>query len=236
AWPRFTMNTTPITFANETAYLHYRVLFTAVRAPASANSMQIAEVELIGKPEFVWFSDGFEGYEAGSDLHGQAGWKGWQNTATAGAPASNVRAFSGTNSVEVVGSADLVHEFDVAGGVVEFSIMQYIPSGTTGTTFVILMNQYDDPGATLDWSTQTEFHLDTGVINFWHGGTGTIVYDQWVEVKCVINLDANTIEHYYNGALAFTDQWDDSGHVTLQAVDLFGNSASSVWYDDIMVK
>ncbi|MEN6577219.1 MAG: LamG-like jellyroll fold domain-containing protein, partial [Phycisphaerales bacterium] len=26
AWPRFTMNTTPITFANETAYLHYRVL------------------------------------------------------------------------------------------------------------------------------------------------------------------------------------------------------------------
>ena len=34
---------------------------------------------------------------AGSDLHGQGGWKGWQNTATAGAPASSTYAFAGTN-------------------------------------------------------------------------------------------------------------------------------------------
>ncbi len=47
-WPRLTRNSTPITFANETAYRYYQVLFPAVRDPASANSMQIAEVELIG--------------------------------------------------------------------------------------------------------------------------------------------------------------------------------------------
>jgi len=47
-WPRFTINATPIAFANETAYAHYEVLFPAVRNPASANSMQIAEIELLG--------------------------------------------------------------------------------------------------------------------------------------------------------------------------------------------
>ena len=47
-WPRYTMNETPILFANSTAYRHYQLLFTRVRNAASANSMQVAEVELLG--------------------------------------------------------------------------------------------------------------------------------------------------------------------------------------------
>ncbi len=54
AWPRFTMNTTPIRFSNSTSYLHYQIMFTAVRNPGSANSMQIGEVELLGGPEGGW--------------------------------------------------------------------------------------------------------------------------------------------------------------------------------------
>jgi hypothetical protein len=50
AWPRFTTNATPITFANTTAYAHYQLLFTRVRNAAGANSMQIAEAELLGSP------------------------------------------------------------------------------------------------------------------------------------------------------------------------------------------
>lgn len=62
-WPRFTKNAAPITFANSTEYEHYQVMFPRVRAPATANSMQIAEVELIGtvgaiaKPKVIWVSD-----------------------------------------------------------------------------------------------------------------------------------------------------------------------------------
>jgi len=48
AWPRFTINATPIVFENDVAYEHYQVLFTAVRDPVAANSMQIAEIELTG--------------------------------------------------------------------------------------------------------------------------------------------------------------------------------------------
>lgn len=53
-WPRFTMNSTPIRFSNSTSYLHYQVMFTAVRNPSWANSMQIGEVELLGGPEGDW--------------------------------------------------------------------------------------------------------------------------------------------------------------------------------------
>jgi hypothetical protein len=235
AWPRFTMNATAISFENAVAYKHYQVLFTAVRDAGSANSMQIAEVELLGTPVPRLVED-FESYAAGSSLQGQGGWKGWAGDAGAAAPTSDAQAFSGTNSVEIIGSADLVHEFAVAGGKVVFSAMQYIPSGTTGTSYFILMNTYNDPGADLDWSTQTEFHLDTGQVVFWHGGTASIVYDQWVELKYIIDLDNNTVDKFYDGKFVVTDQWDDNAHGTLQAIDLFGNGASSIYYDDITVQ
>ena len=48
AWPRFTKNATPITFDNSTAYAHYQLMFPTIRDAGSANSMQIAEVELLG--------------------------------------------------------------------------------------------------------------------------------------------------------------------------------------------
>ena len=49
-WPRFTMNATPITFENNVAYTSYQLLFPDIRGPVggSVNSMQIAEIELIG--------------------------------------------------------------------------------------------------------------------------------------------------------------------------------------------
>jgi hypothetical protein len=47
AWPRRTKTETPISFKNDVAYEHYQVMFPVVRDPGSANSMQIAEVELL---------------------------------------------------------------------------------------------------------------------------------------------------------------------------------------------
>jgi hypothetical protein len=48
-WPRFTKNSTPIFFANDVAYAHYQLVFPDVRDPAGDNSMQIAEIELLGE-------------------------------------------------------------------------------------------------------------------------------------------------------------------------------------------
>ncbi|MCX5636736.1 MAG: hypothetical protein NTX52_03450, partial [Planctomycetota bacterium] len=46
-WLRRTKNTTPISFANTTKYDHYQLIFTDIRNRTTANSMQIAEVELL---------------------------------------------------------------------------------------------------------------------------------------------------------------------------------------------
>ncbi|MCU0917716.1 MAG: PA14 domain-containing protein [Planctomycetes bacterium] len=46
-WPRRTKGTTAIKFANTVSYKHYKLMFPHVRDAAGANSMQIAEVELL---------------------------------------------------------------------------------------------------------------------------------------------------------------------------------------------
>ena len=186
----------------------------------------------------VVFSENFDSYASGSALHGQGGWKGWDNDAAYGSPTSDKYAYSGKNSVEIVGTADLVHEFKLAGGRYEFSTMQYIPKGTTGETYFILLNQYDDAGTSRDWSIQLKYNLATGVITAEaQGGNATtdIVYDRWVELKFRIDLVTNTCDWYYAGALIKTHDWDDNVHGTLQAIDLYGNGASSVYYDDITI-
>jgi len=45
---RFTKTGTPIIFENDAVYTHYQVMFPTVRDAGNANSMQIAEVELLG--------------------------------------------------------------------------------------------------------------------------------------------------------------------------------------------
>jgi hypothetical protein len=61
-WPRRWKSVTPIGFANKLAFLNYKVSFTALKRFASANSMQIAEVELLGtaaaapSPQITWVS------------------------------------------------------------------------------------------------------------------------------------------------------------------------------------
>jgi hypothetical protein len=49
-WPRFTMNATEIMFENEMVYTTYKIVFPTIRGPVggSVNSMQIAEIELLG--------------------------------------------------------------------------------------------------------------------------------------------------------------------------------------------
>jgi hypothetical protein len=114
---------------------------------------------------------------------------------------------------------------------------QYVPSGVQGVTCSILMNRYTDNGPK-DWSVQTEYDLAAGTITpgFGDNGSGAgIVYDQWVEIRVVIDLTANSFEEYYNGIKTAFGPWDNNAHGTLQAIDLYANDASSVYYDDIKI-
>jgi uncharacterized repeat protein (TIGR01451 family) len=75
--------------------------------------------------------------------------------------------------------------------------------------------------------------LDEGI----SGNSQAYVADDWVQIRVEIDLDNDTQDFYYDGALFYSGTW--TGHVSgggapiIEAVDLFANGASAVYYDDI---
>jgi len=182
------------------------------------------------------FSENFDSYATGAALHGVGGWQGWDNAAAAGASTSAKYVYSGKNSVEIGPASDFVHEFTPKGGVWDFTIMQYIPAGLTGVQYFILMNQYSSGR---DWSVQVQFNLASGVITPDQPTTTNsgkaIVFNKWIKIRLVIDLTANVVDMYYDGVKIASGVWDDNAHGTLEAVDLYGNNASPIYYDDLQL-
>lgn len=181
------------------------------------------------------FLDNFS-YVDGSNLHGQAGWQGWDNVASAGAVVSSAFSYSAPTSVNITGGSDLVHRFiGATSGLWTFSVRQYIPSTSTGTSYFILLNQYND-GGPYDWSVQIQYNMGTGMVvsDFGAGATLPLVRNAWADIRFDINLTANTVSEFYNGALLSTHAWNDAtGLMAISAVDLYANNAGPVYYDDL---
>jgi hypothetical protein len=191
------------------------------------------------------WADNFDSYVTGSQMHGQGGWKGWDNSPAAGALTSDVQARSTLNSVDITGGSDLVHEYaGYTSGQWTYSTWQYIPTGYTGQTYFIILNTYADGGSN-NWSTQVCFDAGTGMLNddtpnsCSGSSTLPIIYDQWVQIRVEIDLDADTQTFYYNNQMLYQDTW--TGHISgggvanIGAVDLYANSASPVYYDDFFL-
>jgi hypothetical protein len=183
--------------------------------------------------------DSFDNYENESNLHGQGGWKGWDNDPDAAAFVSSDYALSPSQSVNVAGSSDLIRTFSgISSGLWSFRIMQYIPSTSTGNSYLILLNLYKD-GGPYDWSVQIQNDMDTGTIISDNGGGAQLpmVKDTWVEYRFEINFAAGTVDEFYNNQLLSTHQWhDDTGVNELAALDLYANSATAVYYDDFSLQ
>ena len=52
----------------------------------------------------------------------------------------------------------------------------------------------------------------------------------------MIDLDANTTVEYYNGIEIDSRALSGTARTTLQAIDLYGAGASSIYYDDIKIR
>jgi hypothetical protein len=179
--------------------------------------------------------DDFESYAPGSNLHVQGGWKGWDNDSSLGATVSTSFARSGNNSASVHGQTDVVRTFSgVSGGDWVLSLWQYIPSTSTGTGYLILLNEYNDYGP-YDWSVQVRNNLDTGKVSsdlsLVGPATLNMVKDAWVEYRFEISLSLNSVAEYYNGDLLSTHPWQIGGLDSIQALDLCGSGP--VYYDDM---
>lgn len=185
------------------------------------------------------FVEDFDSYANGSQMHGQGGWKGWDNNPADGALVSSAQSSSAPHSVDINGGSDLVHEFDgLTSGSHVLTAQQYIPTASdSGTTYYILLNQYND-GTPYNWSVQMAFNLSAGtVVEDLLGGAltpQTIVRDQWVELKVEVDLDANTVTAYYNGLQLRSGAWYGA-QKEIDAIDLYAGGADSVYYDDIVI-
>ncbi len=220
---------------------------TVTQQPMTIGNLGEADLEwsifedASGHPAGVDWSDDFDSYATGSQLHGQGGWKGWFNDPTAGALTSGAQARSAPNSAAIAGASDLVHEYSgYTSGLWTFTAWQFVPAEFTGQSYFILLNTYNDGGVGLNWSAQVMFDgaanqvVNDGGVS---GGSLPLVRGQWVELRVEINLDSNNGAFYYNNQLLYSGTWtgqvSGGGALNIGAVDLFANGASTVYYDDM---
>ena len=94
----------------------------------------------------ILWSDNFDSYALGTDLHGVGGWKGWDNDPTWTAYVSDTQAQSTPHSVEIAGDSDLVHEYGYTTGNYTFKTYVYIPTDFVGQSYFIMLSDYTDGG------------------------------------------------------------------------------------------
>ena len=145
--------------------------------------------------QVLYFED-FESFDPGVSLDGKAGWEGWYGDAGAATSVSEKFAFSGTKSIEVKSNTDIVQVFDITEGKWVLTAMQYLPSGTNGVTRFHMQNRYRNGaiGRSIQWS----FSLGNGVVgdDYDAAASARILYDEWVELKLIIDLDNDHVEHW----------------------------------------
>lgn len=187
------------------------------------------------------FMSQFDSLPAGADANGANGWQGWNNVAADAGVISSDFAYEGPNSLLITGYTDAVQTFTGAtSGQWSLSTKQYIPSGQKGLQYIMILNTYADNAMNNAgmWSTQLKFNLNSGKItdDFRSGGPPiNIAFDQWADLRVDIDLDANTVSHFYNNTLVSTGSWTRSGAsaLAIAAVDLYSADNNRAYYDNL---
>ncbi len=210
--------------------------------------------ELRGQIRVLPWEENFERYATNSSMHGQGGWKGWDNDPVGTAYVTDTPSLSPPHSVDIAGNSDLVHEFSGCdSGKWAFTAWSYVPgdfvSGGSDPflgSFFIMLNTYADGGLheNSDWSVQMNFDSNDGMLKVYHGnGLNTVdvpyIPDEWVELQVVIDLDDDLTRICYNDECVAEYSWiggvlgDGGGALNIAAVDLFANQSTSVFWDDL---
>ncbi len=207
----------------------------------------------------VPWSDDFDSYANDSSLHGQGGWKGWDNDPAWTGYVRDDQPKSAPHSLESMGDTDLIHEYPgVEEGTVVYSAWAYVPDdlvpGGSDGNYFIMQNLYND-GGPYAWVVQVWFDPTTGLFtgtfgssaesgtpylpNSWnHIEVTFYMYDDWVQVRLNGTLldDPALADHdtlgggYTNSGGVFGG---DGSAVDVASVDLFAFGASEIYYDDL---
>ncbi len=190
----------------------------------------------------VMWSEDFDSYAPGSGIKGQGGWDAWDGDGAYDSPVTDAISRSADNSLDILPTSDSIYEFDENLGVIDcgaytLTVWSYCDSDTyTGQSHIILLNTYAHGGPN-NWSTQVKWDGAIGMLDadFDHEQM-PIIYDEWVEVRIEIDLDNNEQSFYYGGDLLYTDTWTErvsgGGQLALECLDMWGNNATSLFWDD----
>jgi PKD repeat protein len=211
------------------------------------QNTQQATSPMIAPLDRDW-SENFDSYDAGSALHGQGGWYAWDNRSVATGYVSNAQARSSPNSLEgkwfTTEASDMVHQYSgYDTGTWVYTAWVYVPSTMTGRQFLILMNKYVELNHVLqDWSLQVEFSASGGYIRDYDNTQASLplVTDQWMEIRAVIDLEADVDTVYYGGTQFIQKSWtagvSPGGQKNIACVDLWAGDISgttSCYWDDL---
>ena len=97
------------------------------------------------QPLTAFWEDNFDSYDLGSSMHGQGGWKGWDNDPAWTAYVSADQFDSSPHSLDIVADADLIHEYSgTTSGQWTYITHVYVPSDLIGLSYFILLSDYLD--------------------------------------------------------------------------------------------
>jgi len=185
---------------------------------------------------YSW-SENFDSYTAGTTLGGQGGWFPWENNPEADANVTNIQSHSPSNAVEIKGGCDMVHQWEnINYQNCTFRVWAYVPSDFAGSIYIILLSLYN--GGSSKWDLQIHFNSDTLMLEDYDSTNATpYSIGEWGEVRVEIDFVNDWQKVYYNDVLWLSKGWTTGatggGVLALDAVDLWGESGSAVYYDDV---
>ena len=171
----------------------------------------------------IW-SDNFESYENGSSIHGQGGWKGWDNNSDYTAYVSSIKSRSYPHSLDIKAPTDLIRTyFGNYSGKFNYTVWIYYPENIPPTAPII---SGPEGGAVEEFYeynfVSTDENLDD-VYYFIDWGDGNI--EEWVGPYA--SGEEATISH----------KWSEIGDYEIQAKTRDESENESRWSDpfDIII-
>lgn len=179
----------------------------------------------------VLFFDDFESYPLGSLLAEESDWwETWSGPGGGGADDASVldeQALSGSQSLKIEGSSDIVAPLgDKTSGVYEVNFNYYIPSGFGGYYNI---QHFEEPG--IEWAYEIYFgeigegYLTVGGVDYFFDYN----HDEWLYIENDIDLDGDWAEVYINGVLIHEFQFSQEasgpdGTLQLGGVNIYAGA------------
>ncbi len=206
SWKSDTISVSSINGGNGAVYLAWRItsgVFTYF-------SLDDVRLTYKGDEEAPIFFDDFENYTAGEKLACQNpdDWTTWSQTPCGEDDAwiSADQAYSGTNSVKIDGTADVIKAFpNYTNGAYSISFQMYIPQGKNGYFNVLQLFN----GSNSKWGLEVYFP-STGIGSAVANGLENefnFTFNQWFEMKFEVDLNADEASLSHNNTPIYTWQW-----------------------------